>query len=152
MAVNIAYGLDFVSAFMFGLSRSTNFLQDTASRDAWMELYQDSHPAKYLFWLQEHPRLVRVLKRLGISIVPKWYFEADVKFDNWASKLVDETEKALKAGLTEQTVQPGEMPVMYFHQKLSMSEELKLESTSYFTPSREQRRELASECLDHLGR
>ncbi|KAF2001786.1 cytochrome P450 [Amniculicola lignicola CBS 123094] len=150
LEINFAYGLDFVAAFIFGLSRSTNFLQDQVCRQVWLEEYRKSHPSEYMFWLLEHPRLIRVLAKFRIFVVPKWYHKADVDFDMWGTKLVDETEKFLQKGFTEEAASSGEMPHVYFQQKRAMAEELKLDKGAYFKPTPQQRLELASECLDHL--
>lgn len=150
LAINFAYGLDFVAAFIFGLSRGTDFLRDEACRQVWLDDYRKSHPAEYMFWLLEHPRLIKILAKLRIYIVPKWYHEADTDFGKWGAKLVDETEQVLQNGFTEGAAASGEMPHVYFQQKRAIAEELKLERGAYFKPTPEQRLELASECLDHL--
>ncbi|KAF2790985.1 cytochrome P450 [Melanomma pulvis-pyrius CBS 109.77] len=150
LALNFAYGLDFVAAFIFGLSRGTDFLRDTACRQIWLEEYRKSHPSEYMFWLLEHPRLIKILSKFRIYIVPKWYHEADTDFDKWGEKLIDETEQALQNGFTEESAHSGDMPNVYFQQKRAMADELKLGQGAYFKPTPEQRLELASECLDHL--
>ena len=152
LVINFAYGLDFVAAFIFGLSRGTDFLRERASFQVWLDDYRKSHPAEYMFWLLEHPRLTRLLAKLHIFIVPKWYHMADTDFDKWGAKLVDDVEQVLQNGFTEEAAQSGEMPHVYFQQKRAMAEELKLEQGAYFKPTPEQRLELASECLDHLGK
>jgi hypothetical protein len=151
LAVNFAYGLDFVAAFIFGLSRGTDFLRDTKCRQAWLDEYRRSHPAEYMFWLLEHPRLVEGLARCGVRVVPRWYWGADEEFDAWGLRLIDETEKALQDGLTEEGARSGDLPGMYYQLKKAMAAEEKLEDGAYFKPSKAQRMELASECLDHIG-
>ena len=39
LPLNIAYGLDFVSAFAFGLSRGSNFLRDVRARNDWLDTF-----------------------------------------------------------------------------------------------------------------
>lgn len=113
LSVNLAYGLDFVGAFAFGLSQGTNFIQDEESRRQWLDEYLKSHPPEYMFWLIEHPNLTRWLRKVGIYLVPRWYKEADENFDNWALRMIDKTEKVLQDGLTEERAAAGEMPVLY---------------------------------------
>jgi len=151
LSVNFAYGLDFVAAFIFGLSRGTNFIQEQEQRQQWLEEYRKSHPSEYMFWLLEHPKLTRWLRKLGIYVVPKWYKEADDQFDIWGLGMIDATEKALQDGLTDERAVAGEMPIVYHQLKQAMAREMKLEAGAKFSPSPRQRLELASECLDHLG-
>lgn len=153
LAINFAYGLDFVAAFIFGLSRGTDFLRDSACRQSWLDEYRKSHPSEYMFWLLEHPRLIKLLAKLGMNVVvPTWYHKADTEFDKWGMKLLEATEKDLQAGFTEEGAKSGDMPNMYFQLKKAMADEDKLEGGAYFKPNEVQKRELASECLDHLGK
>ena len=67
--MDFAYGLDFVSAFIFGIPRSTNFIENVKVRDFWLAAYLKSHPADYMFWPLELPRLTEWLKKIGISVM-----------------------------------------------------------------------------------
>lgn len=151
LSVNFAYGLDVVSAFVFGLSRGTNFVQDLERRQKWLEEYRKSHPSEYMFWLLEHPNLTKQLRRIGIHIVPKWFTVADKDFDKWGMRMIDAAEESLQAGLVEDRAISGEMPIAYYQLKNAMSKEQKLEACASFIPNPAQRLELASECLDQLG-
>jgi hypothetical protein len=150
VGTSLAYGLDFIFTFTFGLPRGTNFLENTTHRKVFLDLCERNHPGGYSYWLHEHPHLVKTLTKLKIFIVPKWYYAASSELEEWVSKLVDEAEEALQAGLNEQNALPGHMPLVYFHQKLAMAEELELDEGAYFHPTPQQRLELASECLDHI--
>jgi hypothetical protein len=132
LAVNFAYGLDFVAAFIFGLSRGTDFLRDEACRQTWLDEYRKSHPSEYMFWLLEHPRLVKLLAKLKLYVVPKWYHDADVEFDKWGMELLERTERDLQAGFTEEAAKSGDMPNVYFQLKKAMATEGKLEGGVYF--------------------
>ena len=151
LSVNFAYGLDVVSAFVFGLSRGTNFVQDLERRQKWLDEYRKSHPSEYMFWLLEHPNLTKQLRRIGIHVVPKWYTVADQDFDKWGMRMIDAAEESLQAGLVEDRAVSGEMPIAYYQLKDAMSKEQKLEARASFIPNTAQRLELASECLDQLG-
>lgn len=152
LSVNYAYGLDFVTAFIFGLSRGTNFIQQEDQRRKWLEDYDRSHPHDSMFWLQEQPNLTRWLRNIGIHVVPEGYVDADVEFENWGLQMIDATDAALQAGLSEDCAADGDMPLMY-HQLISTTARqsgLKDSLPSHLSP--EQRREIASECLDHIGK
>jgi len=151
LPLNFAYGLDFVTAFICGLSRSTNFIQQEDRRREWLERYDKSHPHDYMFWLQEQPKLVARLRKLGIHVVPRSYTVADAAFDEWGLQIVDATEFALQAGLNEECAEAGDMPLMYHQLKLTMARELDPDPGVLFYPSPEQRQQIASECLDHVG-
>lgn len=152
LPLNFAYGLDFVTAFICGLSRSTNFIQQEDRRREWLEHYDRSHPYGSMFWLQEQPKLLTFLRRLGIHVVPRSYTVADAEFDKWGLQMVDATEDALQAGLNDECAEAGDMPLMYYQLKLTMARDLDLDHGALFDPSPEQKREIASECLDHVGK
>jgi hypothetical protein len=69
--LSFATGLDFVSAFSFGIASSTNFLQNQGSRKRWLEEYNKSHGKHTAFRIQELPTLTQWLIRLGISAIPQ---------------------------------------------------------------------------------
>ena len=149
--LNFAYGLDFVSAFIFGMCRSTNFIENAKARDHWLTAYLKSHPANYMFWLLELPKLINYLKRIGMPIVPKWSLEAHDVLDQWALELVDKTEDAI-AKRPVKDMSAAECPVLYNQLRLAITEEQQKGATEYqMAPSPQQRLQLASECLDHLG-
>ncbi|KGO57006.1 Cytochrome P450 [Penicillium expansum] len=146
LPVNFAFSLDFVSSFIFGLSRSTNFLQNIEARDRWLESYATVYSGGPLFWLQEYPDVVAATRKLGISPVPKKYFNAVNRFDSWIISLVDATEVALLHS-NKSKFEPGEFPEMYHQLRSGI---VGGSENSSDIPSSTQRLELASECLDHL--
>lgn len=148
LPVNFAFSLDFVSSFIFGLSRSTNFLQNIEARDRWLESYATVYSGGPLFWLQEYPDVVAATRKLGISPVPKKYFNAVNRFDSWIISLVDATEVALLHS-NKSKFEPGEFPEMYHQLRSGI---VGGSENSSDIPSSTQRLELASECLDHLGK
>ena len=152
LSVNFAYGLDVIAAFIFGLSQGTNFTQDLEDRQRWLDEYRKSHPTEYMFWLLEHPNVVRYLRKIGVHVVPKWYKLADEDFDKWGLTLIDKTEDFIQSGLLEERTVSGEMPIVYAQLKEAIAKEHFLEEGIRFQPSPQQRLELASECLDQLGK
>ena len=152
LSANFAYGVDVIAAFIFGLSHGTNFTQDLEDRQRWLDEYRKSHPTEYLFWLLEHPNLVKKLRKIGIHVVPKWYKLADDNFDKWGLTLIDNAEKRIQDGLVEERTVSGDMPIVYAQLKEAIAGEQKLEGGMKFHTSPQQRLELASECLDHLGK
>lgn len=149
--LNFAYGLDVVSAFIFGISRSTNFIEDIRARQHWLATYLKSHSADCMFWLLELPTLTNWLSKFGIPVLPKWYFEAHDNLDQWALHKVDEAEAAI-AKQPAKDMSAGDCPVLYSQLKLAIAEEHQNKvMKDKIAASPQQRLELASECLDHLG-
>ena len=151
LELNFAYGLDVVSAFIFGISRSTNFIEDVEARNCWLATYLKSHPAEYMFWLLELPQLTKWLTKFGVSILPKWSTTAHNELDQWALQMVDKAEIEV-LGKPAADMLPGDCPVLYTQLRLSLAAEQQIqERRENVAPSPLQRLQLASECLDHLG-
>ena len=149
--LDFAYGLDFVSAFIFGLPRSSNFIENVKARDYWLVAYLKSHPADHMFWPLELPVLTAWLKKVGISVIPKWSSEAHDALDQWSLEMVDKTEDAI-AKQSALDMSAGDCPVVYNQLRLALLEEQQKDEQDTKTAiSGQQRLQLASECLDHLG-
>ncbi|RFU31659.1 hypothetical protein B7463_g4692, partial [Scytalidium lignicola] len=73
--------MDFVTAYLFGLKNSSNFLQDEEFRKHWLGQYQGRK--KYTFFPQELPRLTRFFRALGIHLVPAWVDDANKELEAW---------------------------------------------------------------------
>lgn len=152
LETSIAYSIDFLSAFEFGLPRATNFLCDVSSRKSWLDLHRRAHPLQYMWWFLEHWQLTKLLTKFGIPVVPNSYFKADAEYDDWGAEIVERTEHALQEGLTEDNAASGEWPIEYCQLRKAMAQNLNLGDDSIFKTTRDDCLELASECLDHLSR
>ena len=141
LSLNTAYGVDFVSAFIFGLPRGTNFMGDTWARNIWMAGYLKSHSNQYMFWLLEAQNLRMWLTKFGIHIVPRWVWEARNNLEQWALQLVDATEADLSM-VAANKMQDGDYPVVYH--RLKVTKEVEQQKGEVGVSS-------AGECLDHLG-
>ncbi|EFW22997.1 hypothetical protein D8B26_006543 [Coccidioides posadasii str. Silveira] len=150
LALNLAYGLDFVSAFIFGLPRGVRFLENTASREDWLDLYDQTHPSKNMFWLTEHPVLSQMASLFGIPLIPRNFLKAKRELENWAMKRIKLSEDVLSNNPTDETISPGHMPLLYHALKTGIELEQGEKRNGRFEPNNIQRHELASECLDHL--
>ncbi|KAL9099682.1 MAG: hypothetical protein Q9163_004856 [Psora crenata] len=152
LRLNMAYGLDFVSAFIFGIPQGTNFLQDLQARDHWLSGYLKSHPNEHMFWLLEMHGLRRWARVFGVKLVPDWIWEARRNLDQWALRMVDNTEEAIGMKSVNDTPD-GEFPVVYNQLKLALAQERHMKGIDLtLGPPAEERLQLASECLDHIGR
>jgi unspecific monooxygenase len=150
LPVNFAFSLDFVSSFLFGLPRSTNFLQHIEARDRWLESYATVYSGRPLFWLQEYPDLVATMRKLGVSPVPQELFNAVNLFDSWILSIVDAAVTALLQPVMEKA-EPGHFPEIYHKLRSGILQQAGGGANLSKIPSSSQRLELASECLDHLG-
>lgn len=144
--------LDCTSAFAFGVPLSLNFILDTAARQHWFDLFNTSFPTdQSSFWLREHPHLTRVLCLLGIPVVSNKVAKARREFEAWALPKVDAAEEILQKRDKGHSLAAGELPVLYdvVRSDLATTHSENAKVSFAMTPS--QRRELASECLDHIG-
>ena len=149
--LNIAYGVDFVNAFNFGLFSGTNFLQDSKARNHWLRLYVKSRPSNYMYWLQEAPSIRKRLAQIGIKIVPDWVWEARRSFDESILSLVDRTEEHVYGNLA-QSSHNDDNPAVYRQLRLNPINGVNSkESGPLITLQMDHRNQIASECLDHLG-
>ena len=149
LELSFAYGLDRVSAFFFGLSQSTNFIQEERERTHFLEQYLKSHGSRDMFWLQEFPNLTAWLSKIGIDIAPRSRITASHDLEDWCLSLCDAAEKTLQSG---DEIASGNLPIVYQQLKMTIAKEIWLPNVALLpdlpTP---QKLELASELLDHLG-
>ncbi|KFY16869.1 hypothetical protein V492_01040 [Pseudogymnoascus sp. VKM F-4246] len=146
LSTGFAYSLDFVSAWLFGFSQGANFLADTKARDKWLAMYANVYSSP-MFWLQEYPRSVSWLSKIGLHIVPRSYFRDCQVFDSWVVSRVQACEKRFSEANSWET---HDYPVVYAMLRSSMASEEAPQSVENFSPSESQLRELGSECLDHM--
>ena len=151
LGLNMAYGLDYVSAFTFGLARGTNFIEDVRERDVWLARYLKSHPNQYMFWLLDAPKTRLWLSKLGVHVVPQWVWKAREDLDQWALRIVNQTEEAMSEVATDD-MKDGDFPVVYNQLKIArVKEDQQGAQTLHAKIPSERPSQLASECLDHLG-
>jgi hypothetical protein len=100
-----------------------------------------------MFWLQEYPRNISWLSKIGIHIVAKSYFRDCQKFDSWVIPRVQACEKK---GFEANGWDSQGYPVVYAQLRSTMASEQASQSAEKFSPSESQIRELGSECLDHM--
>jgi hypothetical protein len=145
--------LDCTSAFAFGVPLSLNFVVDAQARKEWLDLFAVAFPTdQSSFWLREHPRLTKYLCMLGIPLVLKEMAPARRKFEYWALPKVDSAEEVIKIRDKGQSIKTGELPVLYDAVRSDLMSSCTGAEKADFPITEAQRRELASECLDHIGK
>ncbi|THC91717.1 hypothetical protein EYZ11_008820 [Aspergillus tanneri] len=134
--------MDFVSAYLFGLTNGTNLLQDPPYRQRLLQLYHSRK--QYEFYHQEIPNLVSWLKVLGINLIPKWCGEANDALDAWGLDMCDKAEQSL--GSAELQVEP----VVYKHLKQALSRQPPATKGGSKENLKHERIEIACELYDQL--
>lgn len=126
--------MDFSTAYMFGLSRGTNFLGDAQYREHWIQLY--CSPKPYAFWQNELPTLGRFLR--NINVFPPFIDHARGEIENWCLELC----QAAAAG-TSQTPDHDTTDAIVYNQLASRIAKSDV-------PTHEKTRVIASEMMDQI--
>jgi cytochrome P450 len=105
----LATTMDFITAYIFGIRNSTNFLQDSAYREHWLQLYMSRHD--YPFFPQELPRLTKFLRRIGLLPYPNWVDAANREMEAWNNALCQRT-LASAAAAEGYRVDPKDTPIV----------------------------------------
>jgi cytochrome P450 len=87
--------MDFITAYIFGLSHSTNFLQNASYRQHWLDLYQSRK--KYTFFPQELPRLTKIAHAIGIRLVPRWVDYANQEIEAFCASMCKAATASIKS-------------------------------------------------------
>lgn len=144
---------DCTSAFAFGIPLSLNFVLDAEARTKWLEQFAVAFPTdQSSFWLREHPVLTKYLCMLGIPLVSNEMAPARREFESWALPKVDSAEEVLKKRDRGEIIEAGTLPVLYDAIRTDMAKFQAGAQKAGFKMTESERRELASECLDHIGK
>jgi len=87
--------MDFITAYIFGLPHSTNFLQNVGYRQHWLELYQSRK--KYTFFPQELPRLTKIAHAIGVRLVPRWVDYANQEIEAFCASMCKAATASIKS-------------------------------------------------------
>lgn len=142
----LAATMDFISAYIFGIQNSTNFLDNEAYREHWLDLYKSRND--YGIYDQELPLTTSVCRKLGVPFCPKWVDSANQELGKWCIRLCAATMErlsttepkaknlanepvvmnALLSGLEKEEATKGEASIIYQtaikHHELSVASEL----------------------------
>lgn len=83
--LNLASTMDLMTAYVFGFSNSTNFLQDPNSRREFFNLYHSRK--QYIFWPGELSSLLFFLGRFKTLLTPGWIDTANKALEDWCLKM-----------------------------------------------------------------
>lgn len=154
LELSLAYGIDIITATIFGLPCGTNLLQDLDYRD-WLFAKFNAYSAGNSFWLNDVPELTARLKSIGLNPVKPGYYRAQKELEDWCLTLVRAAEKLVTLNASKKDVTPGEKPIVFEKLWLAVEEEAKTNRGSLANPvslcsADDRRLEVASECLDHI--
>ncbi|KAL6355666.1 hypothetical protein LRP88_11270 [Fusarium phalaenopsidis] len=155
----LALAMDVITAYLFGLSNGTDFIQDEQYRQSWQEMYLAR--ANYPFWTQEVPNLTAACARWlpWLRLYPKWVDESNAKLSQWNLNLCQgvtkNAEKDTTQGRSHQaksSTEPCEEPVVFNALQYGIDRELRTngeKSILYKTSICERELAVASELMDH---
>jgi unspecific monooxygenase len=102
--LGLATAMDFITAYLFGISNSTNFLQDVRARRRWLAVHRKSK--LHGFWPLEFPGLTSVLEKVGIHLVPPDIISASDEVKSLGLQLLDKVESSRLDSKDEQNMIP----------------------------------------------
>ncbi|KAJ4266253.1 hypothetical protein NW762_004236 [Fusarium torreyae] len=151
----LATAMDLITAYLFGLSNSTNFIDQETYRRDWQEMYLAR--ANYPFWTQEVPTLTSFCKQWfpWLRLYPKWVDESNSKLSDWNWSLCDKTNKArINNGVStnQEGVDHVDESVVYNALHAGIDREFRVNgerSILYNTSILHRDRAIASELMDH---
>jgi hypothetical protein len=114
-------------------------------------MYRDRFSPKAMFWQQEYPKVTHFLRLCGLDPVPGSYHDAVAYLERWGTKRAASAEEMYKRSL-ETGSDPRDLPLLYSQLRSAMMSEKKVNQDDKGVLSTHQRLEIASECLDHLGK
>lgn len=147
--------MDFITAYIFGLHNSTNFLDDEDTRKNWLKRYQSRKNPRFTFWPQELPKLTKWARRFGYRFVPRWVDVANAKIERWSLEICDRTEETIKLmdDGEKRSLEPGQNPVVYRALREGLEKQVGVAATESTTKDGVglRQRVIASELLDQFG-
>lgn len=145
-----AYPLDYMSAFVFGLSESHNLIEDLDAREMWLETFLIIFHSRAATLLREFKWFTRFATALGFSLLPKGYNDARRRSEAWAASKVERAEsRVLKLEESGSEFAEGDLPILFSAVRDGILQDNGAGKSSELSAG--QRREAASECNDHVG-
>jgi len=148
LSLSYAYSIDSFMGYQFGLELGSNFIQDMEQREWYLRNFMGRRP--YLFWILEVPRFYAFLQKIGVQLIPAWFFQGIKEIEGWNLEICDAAEKALQIGGESMSV---DEPVVFSTMRSAMlkadSKTGKQSDAVSHAQNYPNRLEIASEMLDH---
>ncbi|TDZ51685.1 Cytochrome P450 monooxygenase aflV [Colletotrichum trifolii] len=149
----LASAMDFITAYVFGLSNSTDFLRQKAYQDHWLQLYLVR--SSYGFWPQEMPRFTKFCGRLGswAKPYPAWVDDANGELGDWNKRLCDKARNAIHGKKPMEEEWTANEPVVFRALEAGIEKERRVNghgSLLYSTIILQRDLSMASEVMDQV--
>jgi cytochrome P450 len=92
LELSMAIAMDFITAYLFGMSSSSNFLQDVKTRQQWLAALRSTKGHE--FWDLEFAGLNSFLSKFGIDLVPTTVFSAFDEVKDLCLKMMEKVESS----------------------------------------------------------
>lgn len=92
LELSMAISMDFITAYLFGISNSTNFLQDVKTRQRWLAVHRSTKG--HDFWPLEFPGLTSYLSKFGIDLVPTKVISASEEVKSLSLHMMEKVESS----------------------------------------------------------
>lgn len=134
--------MDIVTAYIFGLKASSNFIENKEQLSWFLGVYNSRHG--YSFWPQEYPTFSSFVEKwFGYRFAPKFVDEANGEIERWTQSMCENAALVMARGSPE----PEDVPAVYQQLAATLMKDAKGSSVQ----SSELAPVLASEVLDHLA-
>ncbi|KAH7396591.1 cytochrome P450 monooxygenase-like protein [Phaeosphaeria sp. MPI-PUGE-AT-0046c] len=134
--------MDIVTAYIFGLEASSNFIEYEEKLAWFLGVYTSRHG--YSFWPQEFPNFSSFVEKwLGYRFAPKFVDAANEEIEKWTQSMCETASSVMTKGAPE----PEDLPVVYQQLTTALLKDAK--SSNVKSPNLAP--VLASEVLDHLA-
>ncbi|KAK5048689.1 hypothetical protein LTR84_005780 [Exophiala bonariae] len=130
--------MDTFVQWQFGRSLGSNLIEDLAERKMYFDGFFS--PGPYTFWQYYFPDLARVLRTVGIYLIPRWVDTHFKAIEDWN---LDKCDRAQQLLARHETLAEADQPVVFEQALKSMSE---VDSKPGAYP---QRMEVASDMFAH---
>lgn len=148
-----AVTLDFVTAYVFGLSNGSNLVENPEAGSKFFRDYKAKQ--RYQFWPQDLPIMTSILTKMSAKwlVIPRWVDQANADIESWIMEMCDKAETTLRRAEYQREkyeARAEDYPNVYAQLRNALfisSQTGKDQPTDAAIQS--QRLEVASELLDH---
>ena len=148
-----AQAMDSLTAYMFGLANSSNFLSNEKYREHWLGMYGRRKP--YIFYFLEVPRLSHILESFYIELIPGWVYDITFEIEDWCMDICKATMSSEKARNIDKSgyADPGDEPVVFKAVSAGIQKEVHRNGADSVlaTTLKDPEMALAAEMLDQLA-
>jgi hypothetical protein len=148
---SLAFSIDFVTAYLFGLCNGTNFMRDVETRKRWLDAHDRTKV--HQFWALEFPGLTSLMAKLGTNLLPPEIVLLTKEVQDLCLQMMDKVESSLLSSPNQAMDESTNWtkPVVYDQllRQLGPSSDNKFPASLPDRPA-ELRLTIASELMDHI--